>query len=131
VSLQLTTLTLVVPEYDSAIDYFTSALGFRLIEDTDLGGGKRWVVVSPSGDSGARLLLAKADSDHQRAAIGNQTGGRVFLFLESTDFDADYQAMLDRGVKFVETPRKEPYGHVVVFEDFVGNRWDLIQRTAI
>ncbi|HRK63443.1 MAG TPA: VOC family protein [Terricaulis sp.] len=119
-------LTLVVREYDEAITYFTGALGFELIEDTRMSAEKRWVVVGAEG--GARLLLAKAANEAQAAAIGNQTGGRVFLFLYTPDFDATYARYLQAGVRFIETPRQEAYGKVVVFEDLYGNRWDLIER---
>ena len=119
-------LTLVVREYDEAIAYFTGALGFALIEDTRMSAEKRWVVVGAEG--GARLLLAKAANEAQAAAIGNQTGGRVFLFLYTPDFDATYARYLQAGVRFIETPRQEAYGKVVVFEDLCGNRWDLIER---
>jgi len=124
---KIATLALVVAEYDPAIAWFTEKLGFELIADTDMGGGKRWVVVGPSGDQGARLLLARASDDEQRARAGDQTGGRVFLFLETDDFSRDYAAMRARGVKFLEEPRHEPYASVAVFEDICGNRWDLLQ----
>lgn len=120
-------LALVVPDYDAAIAYYTGALGFRLLEDTDQGGGKRWVVVQPPG-GGVSLLLAKAANKTQAAAIGNQAGGRVFLFLETDDFDRDYAAFAAAGVTFREAPRQESYGTVAVFEDAFGNLWDLIQR---
>jgi len=124
----LVLVSLVVRDYDEAIAYYTSALGFALIEDTPREGGKRWVVVAPRGGRGASLLLARAATEDQQRAIGNQTGGRVFLFLDTDDFWRDYQAMLSRGVKLVETPREESYGTVVVFEDLYGNKWDLVQR---
>jgi catechol 2,3-dioxygenase-like lactoylglutathione lyase family enzyme len=120
-------VALVVREYDEAIAFFTDALRFTLLEDTALGGGKRWVVVAPPA-SGTSLLLARAATDEQRAAVGNQTGGRVFLFLHTDDFWADYQHMRSRGVRFVEEPREEAYGRVVVFLDLYGNKWDLVQR---
>lgn len=123
--LGLAMVTLVVPDYDEAIAYYTDALGFELIEDTDLGGGKRWVVVGPAG--GARLLLAKAINDAQRAAIGRQAGGRVAFFLETDDFATTHSAFGDRGVNFHEQPRQEDYGTVAVFGDPFGNRWDLIE----
>lgn len=125
-SVALGMLTLVVREYDEAIAYFTNVLGFALIEDTRLSAEKRWVVVG--GADGARLLLAKAANETQAAAIGNQAGGRVFLFLYTPDFDATYARYLAAGVRFAETPRQEAYGKVVVFEDLYGNRWDLIER---
>lgn len=121
-------IALVVPDYDEAIAYYTGKLGFDLIEDTHLGLNKRWVLVAPKGSTETRLLLAKADGDSQQAAIGNQTGGRVFLFLHTDDFDRDHQAMLTAGVSFLEAPRQEAYGKVAVFQDPFGNKWDLIQR---
>lgn len=122
----LVQITLVVRDYDEAIAFYTGKLGFRLLEDTDLGGGKRWVRVTPPGSSCA-LLLARAANPRQEAAVGNQTGGRVFLFLHTDDFWRDYRAMQAAGVNFVEQPREEAYGTVVVFEDLYGNKWDLIQ----
>ena len=122
-------VALVVRDYDEAIDFYTRALGFRLVEDTKLGADKRWVVVAPS-DGGASLLLAKASNDAQRSRVGNQTGGRVFLFLHTDDFDRDHRMMSAHGVTFVEGPRDETYGKVAVFEDLYGNRWDLIERTT-
>jgi len=121
-------LALIVPDYDEAVAFYTGKLGFDLIEDTDLGNGKRWVLVAPKGSSETRLLLAKADGETQQAAIGNQTGGRVFLFLNTDDFDRDHHAMMTAGVTFLETPRSELYGKVAVFQDPFGNKWDLIQR---
>lgn len=128
---QLTTVALIVPDYDEAIDYFTEILGFDLIEDTPQGGEKRWVVVAPPGAAGGcRLLLARASNDDQEEVIGRQAGGRVFLFLETDDFLRDYERYLDAGVVFEEdAPRREPYGTVIVFRDAYGNRWDLIERT--
>jgi len=123
----LAMLSLVVRDYDEAIDYFTRCLRFTLLENTDLGKGKRWVVVAPQGFNGASLLLAKAINPEQESRIGNQTGGRVFLFLHTDDFWGDYQDMKARGVHFLEEPRVEPYGIVVVFEDLYGNKWDFIQ----
>ncbi|MEI9886617.1 MAG: VOC family protein [Rhizomicrobium sp.] len=120
-------VTVVVRDYDDAIAWYTQKLGFAMFADTDLGGGKRWVLVGPSG-GGTRLLLAKAVSPEQESRIGDQTGGRVFLFLETEDFDRDHAAMKGRGVKFLEAPRHEAYGSVAVFEDLCGNRWDLLQR---
>ena len=117
---------LVVPEYDAAIAFFTQALGFDLIEDSDLGGGKRWVVVG--GPDGGRLLIARAANDDQYAAIGNQTGGRVGWFVSSEDFVADHARMTEYGVEFTDGPRREAYGTVAVFRDPWGNRWDLIEH---
>lgn len=120
-------LTLVVPDYEEAVRFYTRALGFALVEDSDLGEGKRWVLVAPPGSTETRLLLAKAATPEQRAAIGHQTGGRVFLFLHTDDFDRDYAAFRAHGVTFREAPRDEPYGKVAVFEDPFGNAWDLIE----
>jgi catechol 2,3-dioxygenase-like lactoylglutathione lyase family enzyme len=120
-------VTLIVPDYDDAIAWFTQALGFVIIEDVALGHGKRWVVVAPQGSSGARLVLAEPGDDQQTARVGDQTGGRVFLFLHTDDFWRDHARMKAHGVHFVEVPRKEPYGWVAVFEDNWGNRWDLLQ----
>ncbi|HSE12540.1 MAG TPA: VOC family protein [Rudaea sp.] len=121
-------IALVVRDYDEAIAYYTQVLGFELLEDTTLAPGKRWVLVAPRGNRGASLLLARAASPEQQTRVGNQTGGRVFLFLHTDDFQRDYQTFLDRGVRFIEVPRNEAYGTVVVFEDLYGNRWDLIER---
>ena len=126
-SQNLTMLALVVRDYDEAIDYFTRCLRFTLLEDSDRGNGKRWVVVSPPGSAGASLLLARAVNPEQESRIGNQTGGRVFLFLHTTDFWGDYNYMKSQGVEFVEQPRQEEYGTVVVFRDLYGNKWDLIE----
>lgn len=120
-------VTLVVPDYDAAIRFYTTSLEFQLVQDTDLGEGKRWVLVAPPGLSETRLLLARAATPSQYAAIGQQTGGRVFLFLHTDNFDRDYAAYRDRGVVFREPPRYEPYGTVAVFEDPFGNAWDLIE----
>ena len=122
-------VTLVVPDYDAAIAFYTETLDFTLTQDIDLGGGKRWVLVTPSGSDGASLLLAKADGADQSAAIGNQTGGRVGFFLQTDDFDRDHADMLAKGVQFEEEPRHELYGSVAVWRDPFGNRWDLIQFT--
>ena len=124
---RLSLLSLVVADYDEAIAFFTRALNFELCEDTPLGGGKRWVVVRPPGGAGSGLLLARADGPVQAARVGDQTGGRVFLFLETDDFDREHARMTAAGVRFVEEPRDEPYGVVAIFEDLYGNRWDLIQ----
>lgn len=122
---QLGALTYLVRDYDEAIAWFTQNLGFVLTADADLGSGKRWVTVAPSG-GGTALLLAQAVGD-QAAAIGRQAGGRVFLFLHTDDFARDHAAFTARGVRFLETPRQEPYGMVAVFEDIYGQRWDLIE----
>jgi catechol 2,3-dioxygenase-like lactoylglutathione lyase family enzyme len=120
-------VTLVVREYDEAIAYYVGTLGFELAEDTPLGAGKRWVVVAPPGGVGCSLLLAQAMEERQIRAVGDQTGGRVFLFLYTDDFARDYRAYRERGVTFAGTPRREPYGTVAVFADLYGNRWDLIE----
>ena len=124
--MKIAMLALLVRDYDEAIAWFTRCLGFELAEDIDMGGGKRWVVVRPPGSAGAALLLAKAIGE-QANAIGRQAGGRVFLFLETDDFDSAYQRMTREGVTFREAPRVESYGKVVVFEDLYGNPWDLIE----
>lgn len=121
-------VALIVANYDDAIAYFTRTLEFDLIEDRKLTSEKRWVVVAPPGSVETRLLLAKASSDDQRQAIGNQAGGRVFLFLHTDNFDHDYRKLLARGVDFIEEPRDEPYGKVAVFNDIFGNKWDFLQR---
>jgi catechol 2,3-dioxygenase-like lactoylglutathione lyase family enzyme len=123
-------VALVVREYDEAIAFFVGVLGFELVEDTPLGPAKRWVVVRPPGSAGAGLLLARAATPEQEAHVGNQTGGRVFLFLRTDDFQRDYARMRERGARFVEEPREEAYGRVVVFEDLYGNRWDLVESRA-
>jgi catechol 2,3-dioxygenase-like lactoylglutathione lyase family enzyme len=124
----LSLTTLVVRDYDEALAFYVSMLGFELREDTTLTSEKRWVVVAPPGSLEGGLLLAKAANPDQAAAIGNQSGGRVFLFLATDNFDRDYKAFRQRGVKFLEEPRREAYGTVAVFEDLYGNRWDLIER---
>lgn len=123
----LNLISVLVADYDAAIAFYTGALGFTLVEDSDMGGGKRWVVVAPRPDAETRILLAKAANPFQVARIGNQTGGRVFLFLHTDDFAADHARMTAAGVRFLEAPRREPYGTVAVFEDLCGNRWDLLQ----
>ncbi len=122
-------ITLLVHDYDDAIAFFTRALRFELCEDTPLGGGKRWVRVAPAGGAphGAGLVLAQATTQSQRDSIGRQGGDRVLLFLHTSDFAADHRHMLAHGVCFLEEPRHEVYGTVAVFEDLVGNRWDLLQ----
>ena len=122
----ITHMALVVRDYDDAIAFYTQKLGFRLLEDTVLSETKRWVLVAPPGAKECALLLARAVGPAQENAIGNQTGGRVFLFLHTDNFYRDYQAMLDKGVRFVRPPAKENYGTVAVFEDLYGNLWDLI-----
>jgi catechol 2,3-dioxygenase-like lactoylglutathione lyase family enzyme len=125
--MHLGALALVVGDYDEALAFYVGKLGFALIEDTVLGPDKRWVLVAPPGSRETRLLLAKAATPEQSTRIGNQTGGRVFLFLHTDDFRRDYDRMQAKGVKFCEQPRTEPYGIVAVFEDLYGNRWDLLQ----
>ncbi|MGF1751840.1 VOC family protein [Vibrio cionasavignyae] len=123
-------VALVVESYDDAIEFYTQKLQFTLVEDTDLGDGKRWVQISPPNSNGTNLLLAQARGESQRQAIGNQSGGRVFLFLQTNDFWRDYELMKRNGVVFNEEPREEEYGVVVVFEDLYGNKWDLLQLTG-
>jgi catechol 2,3-dioxygenase-like lactoylglutathione lyase family enzyme len=128
-------VTLVVRDYDEAIAFFTRSLGFDLIEDTPSkdrqGRDKRWVLVAPRGSSGTALLLAKASTPEEVSRIGNQTGGRVFLFLHTDDFWRDYNAIRERGVKFIREPKEEEYGTVAVFEDLYGNKWDLLELTTL
>jgi len=123
---RIATVAVLVADQDAAIRWYRDCLRLDLLENVELGGGKRWVVMG-TPDGGARILLAKADGPAQLARIGDQTGGRVFLFLETDDFDRDHAAMLARGVTFLEGPRREAYGTVAVFEDLCGNRWDLIE----
>ena len=120
-------VTFLIRDYDEAIAFFTRALRFDLLEDSPMGDGKRWVRVAPPGSSGPALLLARASTPEQEAQIGNQAGGRVFLFLQTDDFQRDYTEMVERGVKFFEEPRTEAYGTVAVFADLYGNKWDLLQ----
>ena len=123
---RLATVALVVGDYDEAVRWYVEKLGFAPAEDVDLGGGKRWVTLS-AGKNGARLLLARAEGERQASRVGDQTGGRVFLFLETDDFARDHAAMLAKGVSFKEEPRHESYGTVAVFTDLFGNLWDLIE----
>lgn len=123
----LAQMALVVADYDDAIRFYTEKLGFTLLEDTVLSESKRWVRVAPAGSSGCCLLLAQAANEVQRSRVGNQTGGRVFLFLHTDDLWRDYHLWRARGVVFVREPSVEPYGTVAVFEDLYGNLWDLIQ----
>jgi len=120
-------VTVVVRDYGEAIRFYVDALGFELVENRSLEENKRWVVVAPPDSREIAVLLARADTDAQRARIGDQTGGRVFLFLYTDDFDGDHARMRAAGVTFAEPPRHESYGTVVVFEDLYGNRWDLIE----
>lgn len=123
-------VSVVVRDYDEAIAFYTQVLGFHLVEDSPRGPGRRWVVVAPPGSTECRLLLAKAKNAAELAAVGNQTGGRVFLFLQTDDFARDYAAFRARGVLFAEAPRHEDYGTVAVFADLNGNKWDLLQLAA-
>ncbi|MEM9573824.1 MAG: VOC family protein [Pseudomonadota bacterium] len=122
----ISAVTLVVPDYDEAIFFYVGSLGFKLLEDVKLGEKKRWIKVAPPGAQTA-ILLAQADGDAQSAAIGCQTGGRVSFFLETDDFDESYKRFAANGVRFLEEPRSEAYGTVVVFSDPFGNLWDLIE----
>jgi catechol 2,3-dioxygenase-like lactoylglutathione lyase family enzyme len=121
-------VSLVVRDYDEALDFYINKLDFVLVEDSVLSETKRWVVVAPDRQSACNLLLAKAATPEQQGSIGNQTGGRVFLFLNTDNFQRDYEAMISKGVKFVREPKREAYGTVAVFEDIYGNLWDLIER---
>jgi len=127
VSLRLHAVTLVVPDYDLALRYYVDTLGFSLVEDTDLGHGKRWVLIAPGDPKHSCFLIAKAVDNIQSAAIGAQAGGRVGFFLATDDFKGTHAKFLSAGVVFEETPRTEPYGIVAVFRDPFGNRWDLIE----
>lgn len=118
---------MVVRDYDEAIEFYTQKLGFTLEEDTRLSDVKRWVRVAPPGSSGCQLLLAKAASGEQTAAVGNQTGGRVFLFLHTDDFERDHANLIKQLIKIIREPVNETWGRVLVFEDLYGNKWDLIQ----
>jgi len=124
---QIGNIALVVENYDDAIEFYTKKLQFSLVEDTDLGGGKRWVQVSPPNSNGTNLLFAQASNEQQAQFVGNQTGGRVFLFLQTNDFWRDYRLMKANGVVFNDEPRVEDYGTVVVFQDLYGNKWDLLE----
>jgi catechol 2,3-dioxygenase-like lactoylglutathione lyase family enzyme len=126
-SRRLAAVAYVAPNYDAAIAFFCDRLGFSLVEDVELGAGKRWVVVAPQ-EGGASLVIAEAANERQRAAIGEAAGGRVAFFLETDDFERDYAAFSQRGVEFLEPPRREAYGVVAVFVDAFGVKWDLIQR---
>jgi catechol 2,3-dioxygenase-like lactoylglutathione lyase family enzyme len=126
----LAAVTVLVPSYDDGLVFFRDVLGFAVLEDTPLGPEKRWVVVAPSRGAGAALVLAIPSDDRQSDRIGDQTGGRVGFFLHSQDFWADYNALLNRGVNFLETPRSEPYGLVVVFADPWGGKWDVLQTIS-
>jgi len=123
-------IAIVIDDYDLAISHYVNDLGFTLIEDKEMTPEKRWVVVAP-GKDGARILLAKAANDQQRAAIGNSTGGRVGFFMYTTNFNETYETYSSRGIEFIDTPRQEAYGQVVVFKDKYGNKWDLIESTSV
>jgi catechol 2,3-dioxygenase-like lactoylglutathione lyase family enzyme len=124
-------IALVVKDYDEAIDFYTQKLNFELIEDTyQPDQDKRWVVVSPPGSNGVTLLLARASKQEQEPFIGNQSGGRVFLFLNTDDFWRDYNSMISKGIKFMREPKKQAYGMVAVFEDLYGNLWDLLELNS-
>ena len=129
-ALRIAYTTLLVKDYDEAIAYFTDCLGFQLIEDTTVSADKRWVLVSPQPGGGTCLLLARAVNEEQARQIGNQAGGRVFLFLHTGNFWQDYHKMLSHNVQFTGLPRQESYGWVAVFEDLYGNRWDLLEMPA-
>ena len=129
-SRSVSAISLLVPDYDAGIAFYVGKLGFTLVEDTPLDDGKRWVLVSPDDAAQTRLLLARAVDSVQQAAIGNQAGGRVFLFLRTDDFDADHERFIAAGVRLLEPPRDESYGKVAVFEDPFGNKWDLIQNRS-
>ena len=124
-------IALVVKDYDEAIKFYTEKLDFQLLEDTPISDQKRWVLVAPTGANECCLLLAKAANEKQMASVGNQTGGRVFLFLYTDDFWRDFNKMVDRNINFVRPPKQENYGMVAVFEDLYGNLWDLLQPKEI
>lgn len=123
-------VTLLVKEYDEAIQFYTEKLGFLLVEDTRLSEEKRWVIISPQGATETRLLLAKATNEEQMKSVGHQAGGRVFLFLFTDDFWSDYHRMVEKGVNFVREPQSHAYGQVAVFEDLYGNLWDFIEPST-
>ena len=128
---QIAHIAIVVNDYDEAIHFYTQQLNFTLVEDTKLSEQKRWVLVAPPGSNGCKLLLAKAANEQQQSRVGNQTGGRVFLFLHTDDFWRDYNAYVNKGINFLREPVKEPYGTVAVFEDLYGNLWDLIEPSTL
>src|SRR5579871_6353311 len=127
---RLAAVTFLVPSYDEGLAFFRDRLGFAVIEDTRLGADKRWVVVAPAHHAGAALVLAVPSDERQRARLGDQTGGRVGYFLHTSDFSGDYETMRARGIRFLETPRREPYGLVAVFLDPWGGKWDLLQPSG-
>lgn len=124
-------IALVVNDYDEAIEYYTQKLGFDLLEDTPLSETKRWVIVKPGGTGECCLLLAKAANEKQQSRVGNQTGGRVFLFLHTDDFWRDYNKLIEKEVEFVRAPSREAYGTVAVFQDLYGNLWDLVGPDSV
>lgn len=124
----ISAISLIIPDYDQAIEFYVGLMGFELIEDTPLSEDKRWVLVAPPGSTETRLLLARASNEAQEEVIGEQAGDRVFLFLETYDFETDFAIMQRAGIAFVEEPREEPYGMVVKWRDPFGNKWDLIER---
>ena len=125
---KLAHIALIVWDYDEAINFYVNKLNFNLIEDTKLTEDKRWVLIAPKGSNNCNLLLAKAANDEQKSRIGNQTGGRVFLFLNTDDFERDYSNLLNNDINIIREPKVEPYGKVCVFEDLYGNLWDLIEQ---
>ena len=125
---QIAHIALVVADYDEAIKFYTEKLNFVLIEDTTLSPTKRWVLIAPQGSDGCRLLLAKAANEEQKSRVGNQTGGRVFLFLHTDNFWRDYEQMMKEEINFIRKPSQEEYGTVAVFEDLYGNLWDMIGK---
>jgi len=125
---QIGNIALVVDNYDDAIEFYTQKLQFTLVEDVNIGEGKRWVQVAPPNANGTTLLLSQASNDEQKKAVGNQAGGQVFLILQTNDFWRDYELMKENSVVFNEVPRVEEYGTVVVFQDLYGNKWDMIER---
>jgi len=127
---RLAHIAIVVNDYDEAIKFYTGKLHFDLIEDTRLSETKRWVLVKPKGGNSCCLLLAKAANEEQRSSVGNQTGGRVFLFLHTDNFERDYQNLLDHQIEIVRQPQREEYGTVAVFKDLYGNLWDMIEPAA-
>ena len=128
---QIAHIAIVVNDYDEAIRFYTQQLNFTLIEDTILSEQKRWVLVAPPGSNGCKLLLAKAANELQQSRVGNQTGGRVFLFLHTDNIMRDYNDYVSKGITFLREPVKEPYGTVAVFEDLYGNLWDLIEPVTV
>ena len=124
-------IALIVDDYDKAIQFYTQKLNFTLVEDTWMSETKRWVVISPRGSDGCKLLLAKAANDEQRSRIGNQAGGRVFLFLPTDDFQRDYQNLVNHSIRIIRQPSHEDYGTVAVFEDLYGNLWDLVEPLPV